>query len=240
MKVLITGGSGALGKSLRKVFKGAVCPAHSEMDITDAGSVDKNILGFKPEILIHAAAFVDIRGCEKDKRKAWITNVEGTQNVVNSLSKLDNECYLIYMSTACVFEGENERYYVEDDIPSPKNYYSFTKLCGELVVRQHKNTCIVRTNFVPKEQWKYPKAFTDRFGTYLFTDNVAEGIYDACKKKEKGIVHIVGKKRLSMYELALLAGSKNIGKITLDEYDGPPVTVDMSISTKRWKKYKIK
>ena len=240
MKVLITGASGALGKSLRKFFKGAVCPTHSEMDVTDAGSVDRNILSFKPEILIHAAAYVDIRGCEKDRRKAWLTNVEGTQNVVNSLSKLGNDCYLVYMSTACVFAGENERYYMEDDIPSPKNYYSVTKLCGELVVRQYKNTCIVRTNFVPKEQWKYPKAFTDRFGTYLFTDNVAEGVYDVCKKKEKGIVHIAGEKRISMYELALLAGSKNIGKLTLDEYDGPPVTVDMSISTKRWKKYKIR
>ena len=42
-----------------------------------------------------------------------------------------------------------------------------------------------------------------------------------------------------MYELASLAGSKNVGKMTLDEYKGPPVTVDMSLSTKRWKQYKI-
>ena len=42
-----------------------------------------------------------------------------------------------------------------------------------------------------------------------------------------------------MYELAMLSGSKNVSKMTLDEYDGPPVTVDMSLSTKRWKKYKI-
>lgn len=59
------------------------------------------------------------------------------------------------------------------------------------------------------------------------------------EKREKGIIHIVGDRRMSMYELALLAGSKNVGKMTLDEYDGPPVTVDMSLSTKRWKKYKI-
>ena len=59
------------------------------------------------------------------------------------------------------------------------------------------------------------------------------------EKKEKGIIHVVGDKRMSMYELALLAGSKDVGKMTLDEYNGPSLTVDMSLSTKRWKKYKI-
>ena len=61
-------------------------------------------------------------------------------------------------------------------------------------------------------------------------------------KKYSGKVrdyYIVGDKRISMYELAVLAGSKNIGKITLDGYKGPPLTVDMSLSTVRWEKYRI-
>lgn len=239
MKVLITGGTGALGKSLKKVFEDAFFPTHSEMDIANANSVNKIILSYKPDTLIHTAALVGIRECEENKKKAWLTNVEGTQNIVNALKKLNNNCYFIYMSTACVFAGENKKFYTEDDIPAPKNYYSLTKLCGEIVSRQYKNTCIIRTNFVPKKQWKYPKAFTDRFGTYLFSGNVAQGILDVYKEKKKGIIHIVGSKRMSMYELALLAGSKNVGKMTLNEYSGPPLTVDMSLSTKRWKKYKI-
>ena len=108
-----------------------------------------------------------------------------------------------------------------------------------MVARQYPNTCIIRTNFVPNQKWKYPKAFVDRFGTYLFTGQVAQGISEVLQKKEKGIIHIVGDKRISMYELARLAGSPDVGKLTLDEYQGPPVTVDMSLSTKRWKKYKI-
>jgi dTDP-4-dehydrorhamnose reductase len=239
MKVLITGGSGGLGRSLCKVFKNAFTPTHAEMDVTDAKSVEKNILSYKPDVLIHTAALVGIRECEEDKKKAWTINVEGTQNIVNSLNKLDNGCYLVYMSTACLFAGENEKYYTEDDVPGPKNYYSFTKLCGEIVMRQYRNRCVIRTNFVPKGKWKYPKAFTDRFGTYLFSDNVAQGIYDVCEKKETGIIHIVGDKRISMYDLAILAGSKNVGKMTLNDYNGPNLTVDMSLSTKRWKKYKI-
>jgi len=239
MKVLITGGNGALGKSLRKFFKDAYCPKHSEMDITDSDIVENVISDYNPDILIHAAALVGIRECEENKEKAWKVNVGGTQNIVNAIKKLNNNCYFVYISTACVFAGENEKYYTEDDIPNPKNYYSKTKLEGEGIAKQYNNTCIIRTNFAPKEQWPYPKAFIDRFGTYLFSDGVAQGIFDVCKKREKGIIHIVGNKRMSMYELASLAGSKNVGKMTLDEYDGPPVTVDMSLSTKRWKKYKI-
>ena len=239
MKVLITGASGALGQSLKKIFKSSLCPLHSEMDITNSNSVNKIILRYKPNVLIHAAALVGIRECEENKRNAWLTNVEGTQNIINSLKKLSNNCYFVYMSTACVFAGENKKYYIEDDVPAPKNYYSLTKLCGELIARQYENACIIRTNFAPKKQWKYPKAFIDRFGTYLFSDNVAKGISDVVKKKEMGIIHIVGDKRISMYDLALLAGSKNVGKIALQEYNGPSLTVDMSLSTKRWKKYKI-
>jgi dTDP-4-dehydrorhamnose reductase len=239
MKIFITGGTGALGTSLKKVFPEAFFPTRKEMDITNAASVKKTILGYKPEVLIHTAALVNIRECEENKEKAQKVNVEGTQNIVNALKKLNNNCYLVYMSTACVFAGENEKFYTEDDEPDPKNYYSLTKLEGEGVVKQYENTGIIRTNFVPKEQWRYPKAFTDRFGTYLFADGVAKGIFEVVEKREKGIIHIVGDRRMSMYELALLAGSKNVGKMTLDEYEGPPVTVDMSLSTKRWKKYKI-
>ena len=254
--MIITGASGGLGKSLRKQFKDAFCPSHKEMDITDKKSVEKSILKFKPDVLIHAAALVGVRECEGNKGKAWNTNVEGTQNIVDALKKLNNNCYLIYMSTACVFAGEHEKYYIEDDVPAPKNYYSFTKACGELVTRQHSNSCIIRTNFVPRKQWKYPKAFVDRYGTYLFSDNVAKGISDVIKKQPKGIIHIVGSRRMSMYDLAILAGSKNIaeqgssgvtrgkplvtvGKMTLAEHEGPNLTVDMSMSTNRWKKYKI-
>ncbi len=240
MKVLITGGHGDLGLALSKVFKNAVSPTRKELDVTSKKLVEKFVLREMPDVLIHAAALVGVRECEENKELAWNTNVEGTQNIVDALTKLGNKCHLVYISTACVFAGEKNKFYTEYDTPAPKNYYSLTKVCGEIVTRQYQNSCTIRTNFVPKKQWKYSKAFCDRFGTYLFAGQVAEGIREVVKNKEAGIIHIAGDKRMSMYELAILAGSKNIGKITLDEYRGPPLTVDMSLSTKRWKKYRIK
>ncbi|MDP7244759.1 MAG: sugar nucleotide-binding protein, partial [Flavobacteriales bacterium] len=66
MKVLITGGSGALGRSLKKVFKDAYCPKHWEMEVTDEEKVHKVVLDYKPNVLIHTAAFVSVRGCEEN------------------------------------------------------------------------------------------------------------------------------------------------------------------------------
>ena len=62
------------------------------MDITDLDSVNKAILSYKPNILIHTAALVSVRECEENKEKARLTNVEGTQNIVNALKKLNNDC----------------------------------------------------------------------------------------------------------------------------------------------------
>lgn len=128
----------------------------------------------------------------------------------------------------------------ENDLPYPKNFYSLTKLMGELVVQESKlkKWLIIRTNFVPKTPWPYPKAFTDRFGTYLFADDVAGGIRELIQAKMTGIVHLCGNKKMSMYELAKTLSPK-VQPITLEDYQGPPLTVDMSLTTKRWKKYKI-
>ena len=167
MKILITGGSGALGTSLKKVFKKAYAPSRKELNVSNRKNVYKVILSYKPNAIIHAAALVGVRECEENREKAWNANVEGTQNIVDALKKLNNNCYLIYMSTACVFAGENKKFYTEDDIPAPKNYYSLTKLCGEFIVRQYENACIIRTNFVPRQQWEYPKAFVDSKIFYL-------------------------------------------------------------------------
>ena len=41
-----------------------------------------------------------------------------------------------------------------------------------------------------------------------------------------------------MFELAKIT-TPEIESMTIDDYSGPPVTMDMSLDTKRWKKYQI-
>ena len=237
--VMITGSTGKLGKELLKVFPNSFAPSHEELDITDKEAVFKYIQKIRPELLIHCAALTGIRECENDKESAWRVNVEGTENLVKACEKFAKTCYFVYISTACVFYGDKGEY-VETDIPYPKNFYSLTKLLGEFVVKYSnlKKWLIIRTNFVAREKWPYPKAFVDRYGTYLFADDLAKAIKVVLEKNYTGILHVCGNRKLSMFELAKIT-TPEVQPMTLEEYNGPPLTVDMSLKSVRIKPFKL-
>ena len=237
MTVLITGVTGELGSELKQVFTNSVSPSHKDFDICDRTSVKNIFTKYKIDAVIHSAAFTSVRGCEENKSKTMEINVQGTMNLVNEFKCSNPTGKFVYVSTACVFDGHSEMY-DETSIPYPKNFYSLTKLLGEYVVSQLENSLIIRTNFVGRKKWPYPKAFTDRFGTYLFSDQVARGIFDVFNEDINGIVHVVGDKKISMYELAKFT-TPEILPMTMNDYSGPPLTIDMSLDSKRWKKYTL-
>lgn len=236
-KIMITGGNGKLGKALVTLFPDSLHPPHTELELSDSKAVFDYIARYKPDVIIHTAALTGIRECEDDKQKAWKSNVLGTENLVDACLKHNPKAYFIYVSTACVFDG-HRGFYTEEDTPYPENFYALTKLLGEFVVKKLSNYLIARTNFVAKEKWRFPKAFVDRFGTYLFAEDVAQGIKDVTEARLRDIVHICGDKRLSMFELAKITTS-DVQPMTLKEYTGPRLTIDMTLDTVRWKKYKI-
>ena len=251
-KVLLTGGSGRLGRwvlpELKKSGFSILSPSSSEMNVTEKESVKKTFEMFKPDIIIHLAAFTGIPPCENNKKNAWKTNVLGTQNIIEAAE--ENDSFIIYMSTPCVFSGDNEEEYSERSIPYPKNFYGLTKLAGEQLVIRSKGV-IVRGNFVPYEKWPHPKAFTDRFSNYLFSNNIGEAFVDIINKhlreeKISKIIHIVGDKKISMYELAKLCPeSSEVKPYTLEEYysenpDAAKLTKNMSLLSNNWKSYELK
>jgi len=238
MVVLITGGTGSLGVELQKVFPENISPTHEELDVTNKEQVKKIFRQNKINTVIHTAAITKIRKCEDNRQLAWNVNVEGTKNLIDEIIHSKLNINFIYVSTACVFDGHSGMY-TEKSIPYPENFYSLTKLLGEIEVNRLSNATIIRTNFVPKKPWPYEKAFTDRFGTYLFADQVAKGIEDIIKEKMTGIVHVVGDKKMSVFELAKMT-TPQIEPMTIDDYTGPPLTMDMSLDTNKWKKYRIK
>ena len=238
MKTLITGGSGILGTELKKFFPDSLFPSHSELDITNHEMVFDYFSKNEFDSIIHTAAMTSVRQCESEKKLSWGTNVVGTKNLVDATTEFRPNSKFIYLSTACVFDG-HVGMYKESSIPYPENFYALTKLIGEQQIKNLKNYLIIRTNFVGKQKWMYPKAFTDRFGTYLFAENVASGIKEIFDDNIEGTIHIVGDKKLSMYDLAKIT-TTSIQPMTIDEYQGPPLTMDMSLDTERWKKYTLK
>ncbi len=239
LEVLITGSTGRLGRELVKVFPNALAPTHKELDITDKEAVFEYIKKSRPEVVVHCAALTGVRECENNKELAWHVNIEGTENQVKACEKIVNSCYFVYISTACVFYGDRGNY-VENDVPYPKNFYSLTKLLGEFVVKYStlKKWLIIRTNFVAREKWSYPKAFVDRYGTYLFADDLARAIKNVVESNITGILHVCGEEKISMFELARIT-TPDVKPMTMAEYNGPPLTVDMSLNSIRIKPFKL-
>jgi len=234
MKILITGAGGKLGRELIKFFPGALTPSIEEMDITDSKSVSDFVLKNKPDLTIHLAAMTNVRKCEEDKEMAFKTNAFGTKNLLKACLSSNIACRFVYISTACVFQGDRGNY-SEEDMPQPKNYYSLTKYLGEIMVQcygEGADWLIIRTNFVFREKWPYPKAFSDRWGTYLFADDLASAIKNVVDQNLTGVVHVCGKEKLSMYDLAKIT-TPDIQPMTFSDYSGPPLTRDMSLVSKR-------
>ena len=245
-KILVTGGRGRLGKALLPVLERTAfklwAPSHEEFDITRS---QENLLFWlaaeQPDIIIHAAALTDTRFCEKNRLAAWETNIEGTHKLRLAGEVIHAE--FVYISTPCVFDGVSAPY-DEFTVPYPTNFYGLTKLIGEIEAAKAKRWLILRGNFVPREPWPYPKAFSDRYGTYLFADQFAKAVVDVVhstlydEKPMNSTIHLVGDRKMSMLELARMT-TPDIEGMTFDDYDGPPLTKDMSLETKNWTPYSI-
>jgi dTDP-4-dehydrorhamnose reductase len=207
------------------------------MDILDEARVIEFAKRNNPDLIFHTAALVDLRKCESDHSLADRINIFGTEHIANAARLIGAK--LVYISTACVFSGDDGKApYSESSIPKPKHYYGITKQIAEEIVNVivPDNHLIIRTNFVARSPWKYPKAFTDRFGTYLFADDVAKAI--SIVADMQGLVHVCGSKRMSLFELARLT-TPDVKPMTLEEYQGPPLTIEMSLISERIKPFEM-
>lgn len=196
---MLFGGSGRLGKEIVAQRGDIHAPTHKEVDITKKSNIRKAVLKTKPECIIHTVALTSVTECEENHKKAWDLNIGGTKNIVRTIQKYTPNTTLIYISTPSVFACTHGDY-SEEDIPNPTNYYGITKLIAEQIVLTLESSCVIRTNFITREKWKYQGAYTDRFGTYLYADQVAGKIL--FQRIPHTVYHLTGDRKLSMYEVA--------------------------------------
>jgi len=185
-------------------------------DIRNFNELSELFKKYKPEVVLHMAAYGDVDGCEKNRDLAWDVNVRGTTNVVRLASKFSE--YILYLSTDYVFDGLKGEYR-EFDPPNPINYYGLTKLCGEIVVMSSdiKHSIVRassiygfgpgRENFakllVKKLGKKEPvRAIYNQYTSPTQATLLAKAILEIVEKRLTGIFHIVGE-RMSRFEFAL-------------------------------------
>jgi len=238
MPVLVTGGSGMLGRALRLRFPDALFPSRAELDVTLPETIERYLEGRDVAAVVHAAALTDAALCESDHALALKVNVEGTAAILSAVRKRSPDCYFLVVSTAGVFPCDRGGYH-EHSTKGPVNFYCRTKLQAEEIVLRETNCCVVRTNFIRRGKWPHPRAFVDRFGTFLYDTGVAKGIKDLVERRFDGPVHLCGDRKMSLFEAARRT-DPDVGHMSLSDYQGPPLPVDMSLITRRWKTYSLK
>ncbi|HZL97679.1 MAG TPA: sugar nucleotide-binding protein, partial [Terriglobales bacterium] len=112
MRLLITGGLGLLGKEIARVFEGSAgirSTDREEWDVTDPAACRREIAGFRPDVVIHCAAYTAVDRAENDPETARILNVEGTRNVARACRELG--AVMVTFGTDYIFDGASSRPY---------------------------------------------------------------------------------------------------------------------------------
>ena len=147
MRIYIIGGSGMIGHAFIKYFSAnhtVYAPSHREADVTMYVDVRESIKNFAPDVVINLAALCDMEACELNPQKALAIHAHGSANAALAAER-SNATY-VYLSSACVFDGEDEAY-SPVSLPRPISIYGKTKLMGENIARSVAKHVVLRTEW---------------------------------------------------------------------------------------------
>jgi dTDP-4-dehydrorhamnose reductase len=215
-RIGVTGPNGRLGSEL--VRRGCV-PVVA--DITQFHVLKAALGAAAVDVIVHCAAMTDVDGCEGDPLKAAATNVGGVYNLLKAYGGK-----IVYISTDYIFDGGDSVFlhtqpagpYSEDWPPNPISIYGWTKLGGELLLRNsdHLDHLVVRTtmlfdddgdDFVGKVLAKLLRGEfvyvpDDLFGSPTYVPHLADDILTAVEKNVSGVLNLAGAHVLSRYHFA--------------------------------------
>jgi dTDP-4-dehydrorhamnose reductase len=211
-RILILGAFGMLGHALQIVFPEAILKG-SDLDITDETAITKFIQNLHSSIVINAAGYTDVDGCEENRDLAFTVNGESLEYISRACNEVG--ATLVHYSTDYIFNGSKKEY-VENDIPDPINIYGESKLLGEKnVMKNMENYRIIRTSGLFGESGKN---FVDTILTLstqlpevkVVKDQITKPTYtiDLAKKTleiislNSGIYHITNGGTCTWYEFA--------------------------------------
>lgn len=219
MKVLVTGYHGQLGydvvKHLEKQGDEVLGATREHFDLTDEARIKEFILSFKPEVVVHCAAYTLVDKAEDNKDLCYTVNVLGTRYLAEASKEVGAK--MVYISTDYVFDGSSERPYETDDKVNPVNYYGETKLQGEEeVMKILENHFIVRISWVFGENGNnFVKTMLrlaetrnelnvvgDQYGSPTYTKDLAILIAEMIRTDQYGIYHASNEGTCSWNEFA--------------------------------------
>lgn len=228
MKVLIIGAAGQLGYDLSRTFASghqilgadiAGSGAEREVDITELNNVVELAVDYQPDVVINAAAFTNVDGCQTNRQDCWDVNATGAGNVARACG-ICGGASLIHISTDYVFDGSGNEPYSEHNPAAPLGEYGRSKFAGEEEVRKELpgKHLIVRTawlfgshgnNFV-KTMLKLGReraelsVVDDQTGSPTFAGHLAMALRALAENRleDPGVYHMTGSGHCTWYEFA--------------------------------------
>ncbi|MGD0169317.1 MAG: dTDP-4-dehydrorhamnose reductase [Smithella sp.] len=236
MKILLLGHKGMLGSDLLLKLSGeheVIGMDKEEINIVSAGECQKAIKEIQPDIIINAAAFTNVDGCETAREDCFAVNAEAVKNIANACR--NKNIRIIHFSTDYVFDGKSRQPYKEDDQCNPINVYGESKLAGERYLQSlSDNYILIRTswlygvkgkNFVgailekaraknfirdtmekAKAEKDGPSTLSvvdDQVGSPTYTKDLAAAVDLLIDKNAQGIFHVTNRGSCSWHQFAV-------------------------------------
>jgi dTDP-4-dehydrorhamnose reductase len=152
VRILVTGAEGQVGRELAEHCTAAgdevVAVGRTTLDVTDRDSTLALILGTRPDVVVHTAAWTAVDACESDAERAHAVNALGARHVAEAAAR--SGAHLVHLSTDYVFDGTKPEPYDEWDLANPRSVYGRSKWAGECEVAAlgPPSTTVVRISWV--------------------------------------------------------------------------------------------
>lgn len=242
MRILVTGVKGQLGfdcvRELNKRgYTNVLGIDIEDLDITDRDAVIKFITGYKPDVVMHNAAWTAVDKAEEMPDKVYNVNSLGPKYIAEACKIVDAK--MVYISTDYVFDGKGNQPFNVDDPKNGLSIYGKTKSQGEDFVKSILNKYfIVRiswvfgvngNNFV-KTMLKLANmgktelnVVCDQIGSVTYTADLAKLLCDMIESEKYGIYHATNEGIISWYDFACeifkQAGiNMQVNPVTTEEY----------------------
>jgi len=219
MRIFILGANGMLARALinelsdEDLFLGDL----PDFDLTKFDDLEEKITALKPEVIINAAAYTNVDGCETDQNVCLAVNGEAVGNLAKIAKKIGST--LVHFSTDYVFDGKNQAGYKEDSATAPLNIYGRSKALGEKLLAENcEQFYLIRSawlygvngkNFVDtiidlSTKQQVIKVVNDQVGSPTYAKDLAQAVHQiTIDKKPFGIYHRTNDGQCSWYDFAL-------------------------------------
>ena len=219
MRILLLGHKGMLGSDLflkLSVQHEVIGMDKEEIDIVSPDECVQAIKETAPSVVINAAAYTNVDGCETAEEECFAVNAEAVKNIAQACR--NKNIRIIHFSTDYVFDGAAQQPYKEDDQCNPVNAYGASKLAGERYLQSLADDyLLIRTswlygvkgkNFVQTILEKAKTTSTlsvvdDQVGSPTYTKDLAAAVDLLISQNLKGIFHLTNRGSCSWYQFAV-------------------------------------